>query len=295
LDLLGIDREGRLVLFELKRGLLTRDAVAQVLDYGSFIERLDSEEFASLIEKSSGRLGIDRIDDFADWYQGEFPDVAEPPPAEMSLVLVGLGSDERATRMVNYLAAAGLDVQVVTFQVFRAGDEILLARHVETVDVTKRSDIGENTKEGNLRILRQRAAEHGVSDLLFEVADFVAERVPGYQWPGKTAFTFSLQELTDEGRPTLRSYGAVWLDEKVDGQVIFSLPDRAILAASSAVDSMVQAHPCAERTTNSWMPFRVLITRQSWPELKTHVAELLTAVVDGWRRRSAEASQATSG
>ena len=35
LDLLGIDADGRLVVFELKRGTLTRDAVAQALDYAS--------------------------------------------------------------------------------------------------------------------------------------------------------------------------------------------------------------------------------------------------------------------
>lgn len=34
-DLLGIDGSGRLVVFELKRGTFTREAVAQVLDYGS--------------------------------------------------------------------------------------------------------------------------------------------------------------------------------------------------------------------------------------------------------------------
>ena len=33
LDLLGVDEDGRLVVFELKRGILSRDAVAQVIDY----------------------------------------------------------------------------------------------------------------------------------------------------------------------------------------------------------------------------------------------------------------------
>ena len=35
LDLLGVDQNGRLTVFELKRGTLTRGAVAQSLDYAS--------------------------------------------------------------------------------------------------------------------------------------------------------------------------------------------------------------------------------------------------------------------
>ena len=35
LDLLGVDADGRLVVFELKRERLRRDAVAQIIDYCS--------------------------------------------------------------------------------------------------------------------------------------------------------------------------------------------------------------------------------------------------------------------
>ena len=38
LDLLGVDEDGRLVVFELKRGTLSRDAVAQVIEYASFLD-----------------------------------------------------------------------------------------------------------------------------------------------------------------------------------------------------------------------------------------------------------------
>ena len=61
LDLLGVDADGRLVVFELKRGTLTRDAVAQVLDYASDLAALDDGQFAGLIEKHSGHHGIGRI------------------------------------------------------------------------------------------------------------------------------------------------------------------------------------------------------------------------------------------
>ena len=35
LDLLGVDEDGKLVVFELKRGTLSRDALGQVIDYAS--------------------------------------------------------------------------------------------------------------------------------------------------------------------------------------------------------------------------------------------------------------------
>jgi len=73
LDLLGVDEGGTLVVYELKRGSLTRDAVAQVLDYASDIVEMDVDRLAKLIENSSGQNAIEKIDDFLDWYSQTFP------------------------------------------------------------------------------------------------------------------------------------------------------------------------------------------------------------------------------
>lgn len=100
LDLLGVDEDGGLVVFELKRGTLTRDAVAQILDYASDLVAMEQDRFAKLVEESSGKYGIDPIEDFADWYSQNFPNrdsVFETPPR---MVLVGLGVDRRALRIV---------------------------------------------------------------------------------------------------------------------------------------------------------------------------------------------------
>jgi len=43
LDLLGVDEDGRLVVFELKRGILTREAVAQIVDYASYLAELSAK------------------------------------------------------------------------------------------------------------------------------------------------------------------------------------------------------------------------------------------------------------
>ena len=68
LDLLGVDEDGRLVVFELKRGTLSRDAVAQIIDYASYLDAMELAEFAEYISERSGEHGIEKIEDFQDWY-----------------------------------------------------------------------------------------------------------------------------------------------------------------------------------------------------------------------------------
>lgn len=134
LDLLGVDRNGRLVVFELKRGKLNRAAVAQVIDYASQLNAMDLDSLSQHIAERSGNLGIQKIDDFKEWYNNNYPsddlDSLMPP----SIVLVGLGVDETTERMVNYLAKLGQKVSLLTFQGFKQGIDTLLTRHMEVDD-----------------------------------------------------------------------------------------------------------------------------------------------------------------
>ena len=104
LDLLGVDPDGRLVVFELKRGDLTRDAVTQIIDYASSLENMSDDQLAAHIDRHSGRDGIDEIEDFEGWYDQRFEERRLSP---IKMILVGLGADDRATRMVNFLATRG--------------------------------------------------------------------------------------------------------------------------------------------------------------------------------------------
>jgi hypothetical protein len=60
LDLLGVDEDGQLIVFELKRGTLTRDAVAQIIDYASFLAELGPSALSLFVSKGSGTLGIEK-------------------------------------------------------------------------------------------------------------------------------------------------------------------------------------------------------------------------------------------
>ena len=92
LDLLGVDGYGRLVVFELKRGTLSRDAVAQVIDYASYLDAMDLTDLANHISERSGTRGIEDIENFEEWYDSQPLEVegldALLPPR---LFLVGLG------------------------------------------------------------------------------------------------------------------------------------------------------------------------------------------------------------
>ena len=129
LDLLGVDRTGRLALFELKRGALNRDAVAQALDYGSWLESLDDDVLADTISRYSGAGGVDEVGNFADWYRQHYsPEISEARP--LRLFLVGLGVDDTTTRMVQFLADRGVEISLLTFLGFHHQGQTLLARQM---------------------------------------------------------------------------------------------------------------------------------------------------------------------
>ena len=97
LDLLAVDADGRLVIYELKRGRLGRDAVTQALDYASALDDMGLTELSQHIASRSGIGGIECIDDFESWYLDNFGDDLSRLLPRM--VLVGLGMDEATERM----------------------------------------------------------------------------------------------------------------------------------------------------------------------------------------------------
>ena len=131
LDLLGVDSDGKLVVFELKRGTLSRDAVAQIIDYASDLDSLDLDALADRISEKSGAHDIDKIENFQEWYNSEgFGELESLKP--LRLFLVGLGADDRTERMVRFLAQnSGMDISLLTFHAFDYNGKTILAKQVE--------------------------------------------------------------------------------------------------------------------------------------------------------------------
>jgi hypothetical protein len=291
LDLLGIDRDGRLVLLELKRGTLTREAVAQILDYVSELTTREPEQLSRLIESHSGRHGIEPVGDFLDWYAREFPDSAGPLEKTPRMVLVGLGVDERAKRIVNFLADSGIDIQLLTFHAFRSGGALLLAKQVETATPATPQATEKWTKEDNRRALLQLAEERGAAELLKDVADFIVQAGSFYRWPGKTAYSFSLPGRTEEGRPTSHTYLTLYVHPKKRGALLLTLAPRAEEAAPGAVGRLLST-PFARRKDSSWTPVEIDVDGPAWPTIQPLLSEMIAELETSWRRANEEASVA---
>jgi len=288
LDLLGVDEDGCLVIYELKRGSLTRDAVAQILDYESDIAEMDVDRLAKLIEESSEQNGIEKIDDFQDWYVQTYPNrdsILETPP---KMVLVGLGVDKRALRIVNFLATSGIQISLLTFNAFNRDGALFLARQVESVDPNLSTPISgttRQTKESNLQALRANADKLGVGDFIHEVAEFIEKRIPAYRWPGKTTYAFSLTEHTDKGKPTLRVYINLSLNWTKKGWLTLLLQDRAVRVLGDDLDRILSGQKERPKR-NKWGQIELNISKDTWPALSPTLETLLARVVEGWKSKT---------
>ena len=185
LDLLGVDRDGRLALFELKRGRLNRDAVAQALDYGSWLESLSNDALADTISRYSGAGGVTEVGNFAEWYGQRYErEISEARP--LRLFLVGLGADDTTTRMVQFLADRGVDMSLLTFLGFHHQGQTLLARQmpvdaVETVGAAKQATDNRSRKDqviANVEVYRESWPEG--CDLFYAVRDMFLQNLPGF-------------------------------------------------------------------------------------------------------------------
>ena len=187
LDLLGVDSDGKLVVFELKRGTLSRDAVAQIIDYASDLDSLDLDALADRISERSGAHDIDKIENFQEWYNSEgFGELESLKPLRM--FLVGLGADDRTERMVRFLAQnSGMDISLLTFHAFDYDGKTILAKQVEVEaaeEPSRRSTRRRRTQTELDQDFDEKMARFGVRDLVDEVRGMFNEN-----WPASTQRT----------------------------------------------------------------------------------------------------------
>ncbi len=124
IDLLAIAPDGSLVLIELKRDQTPREIVAQALDYASWVQELSAETISQIYQRFSSGNSLGR--DFQDRFGAELDE--ETLNQSHQVVIVAAALDAATERIIEYLNARDIAINVVFFQVFQNGNEQLLSR-----------------------------------------------------------------------------------------------------------------------------------------------------------------------
>ena len=126
IDLLGIDREGNLVVIELKRDRTPRDTLAQILEYASYVEELTLEQLEQLWIENYGEIEGSLPEYHREYFQLE-EDEAASFNKDLRLVIVGQEIIKEVRQTSKFLQKRGLNVSCLEFKYFttRGGEQII--------------------------------------------------------------------------------------------------------------------------------------------------------------------------
>lgn len=130
IDLLGIDREGNVVVVELKRDRTPRDTLAQALEYVSFAERLDGAQLESILQSYLNNESLSLAEHHRDYYQLG-PDEAIAFNKDQRIVIVGQHVTTDIRQTASFLRTKGLRVTCIEFTFFQGeGGTRLLSQEI---------------------------------------------------------------------------------------------------------------------------------------------------------------------
>ena len=276
LDLLGVDPDGKLVVFELKRDAPSRDAVAQVIDYASYLEAQTNDALSRLIGRNFGDDGID--DQLAEI------DLDSLRPVHM--VLVGLGADRTTERMVNFLANNGTPISLLTFQGFHHGGKTLLAR------------VGQFRPLSRWDELVQRARSYGVYELFTQTIEILRENWKGsdeYVYSWKLGLDLRLRTVVESGNYALGRYTRVDPEDSLVRVVFYgpSVQSCQDKFKQAIVDIPFETWPRALKSDPFKEPdteIQFLLSPKNWEIYEETLTDLALSVYDGLQEKSQDGS-----
>lgn len=113
IDVLAMDSDGGLIIIELKRDRTPRELVAQVLDYASWVRRLENADIYDIAQKYGGRT-IEEA--FLKRFGRALPDTLN---ASHQMIVVASEFDEATKRIIEYLSEEyDVGINAVFFDVF---------------------------------------------------------------------------------------------------------------------------------------------------------------------------------
>ncbi|MBX0314163.1 DUF91 domain-containing protein [Planococcus glaciei] len=123
IDMLAIDREGSIVIIELKKHKTPREVVAQIIDYASWVQGLSYDDIAHLYKEKNGELLEEA---FVEHFDTSIPDEIN---ATHQMLIVSAELDYETERIINYLSTNfDVPINAVFFRYFKEGNAEFISR-----------------------------------------------------------------------------------------------------------------------------------------------------------------------
>ena len=290
LDLLGVDQSGQLIVFELKRGNLTRDTVTQVIDYASDLDAMSDSALAEHIAERSGHGGIEKIENFMEWYSQYSDDQEITFLKPVQMALVGLGIDDSAIRMVNFLAAQGVQITLLTFYGYEYEGRTFLAKQVQVEPAPSETPSITGSRKGRLEGIRKATVEHaealGINSFLNEVVGSIMKLGSHRQYPIVDGYTFYRRQIRlPDGKRFNAPYSLRFMP---DGKIRITFSPMSVHLCEEEFKNIQTMEflrepppnfPPTDRITEQWS---CLLNEEEWHEDKDVLLGLASAVYQAW-------------
>jgi hypothetical protein len=139
IDLVAVDDEGRVVVIELKRDQVPREAIAQAVDYASLVSAWPATKITQMAKEYFTKVGLDfgSLDDaFLEQFGKNLEDISLN--SSQRIILVGVRMEAGVERMVEWLSENGVDINIAlfTFHELEEGHHILARTFAISEEVT---------------------------------------------------------------------------------------------------------------------------------------------------------------
>lgn len=170
LDFLAIDKNGNIVIIELKRGNLPRDVLAQAIDYVSDVASWDLDKINEVCLKFTGESLEDYLNENFEDIDLENLNINET----QRILLVGFSLDEALERMIEWLSTNyGISINALIFKFIKTqnGDKLIARTMIIPEEIEK-----ERTKKtGNKIEMSPERGNYDKEDLEKLLKNYLAE------------------------------------------------------------------------------------------------------------------------
>lgn len=291
-DLLGVDQDGRLVIFELKAMSSDRSVFAQAIDYASWFYKAEHSDVADAVEGNPERAHIPRIHDFEAWYRAAFAGQGLDKLVPARIVIVSVGTDPASARIATFLSEHGIETDVIDLELTRRSSKSTklntdTAPSQESVRRRKRSA---SKQSANEQKLIAHATEYGSFELLSAANVAIRTSLPDSSiqiFTGKHAGY--LYRLPDVSSGNLVGYVGIYLDPNQPRHILIypfqKMRDLIDTTALNDLRRFLTVYQEKRLFTHGAFRYRSLA---EWEEHGPQLCRAIDQMLAAWHRRRNE-------